>query len=371
MNDDARLAAAREHFLAGVADLEAGRLDAAQARFEQALALVPGRPSVLVNLGHVARRRGDAAGALSMFEQATAAAPDDAEAWTLRGQALQALERHAEALPCYERACRLDPRIALAWTNRAALLADTGRRDEAIACWRKALAHGGDAELIRHALAALTGESTPSAPPRRYVRGLFDDYAASFDAHLVGRLGYRAPAELVEGARILAGGRRFASVLELGCGTGLAGPLLRPLADRLEGVDLSPGMLAKARERGDYDALAEADVAEHLAATPPATHDLVLAADVFIYVGALDAVFAGVTRALTPGGLFAFTAEPCDDGRDLALLPSQRYAHSERSLRALADAHGLRVARLERAPIREEQRRTVDALYAWMRRAPA
>jgi predicted TPR repeat methyltransferase len=50
--------------------------------------------------------------------------------------------------------------------------------------------------------------------------------------------------------------------IDLGCGTGLMGPLLRPYVGRLEGVDLSAGMVQKAKDRGCYDKL---DVGELVA----------------------------------------------------------------------------------------------------------
>jgi len=40
-----------------------------------------------------------------------------------------------------------------------------------------------------------------------------------------------------------------------------------------------------------------------------ASHDVVVAADVFIYVGRIDALCAEVKRILRPRGLFAFSVE--------------------------------------------------------------
>ena len=86
----------------------------------------------------------------------------------------------------------------------------------------------------------------------------------------------------------------------------------------------------------------------------------------FIYVGALEAVFAGAARVLEPGGVFSFSVERADDAHDYRLMPSQRYAHSERYLRALADSHGLTVIKTLAKPIRQDQQQSIDGLYVYL-----
>ena len=293
--------------------------------------------------------------------------PAHAASWLARGESLRFLERHDEALAAFERANQVAPTLAAAWTQRGNILRDQGRLDEARHAFEQALAHQGDPELNRYYLAALSGRDAPAQAPTAYVLRFFDEYASSFDEHLVGMLGYRAPEALVAQVAALAQ-RRFRSALDLGCGTGLCGPLLRPMCDRLAGVDLSPGMLAQAAARGVYDALVRDELVAHLRSTD-ARHDLLVAADVFIYVGALGPVFEGAARALAPDGLFAFTAEAtANESDDVVLLPSLRYAHSERHLRALAAQQGLEVASLARAPLRREQEREVEGLYVILRR---
>ena len=133
--------------------------------------------------------------------------------------------------------------------------------------------------------------------PRAYVARLFDDYAQRFDRHLVEELAYRGPALIAAAIDAAAPGRRFARALDLGCGTGLAGAPLRARVERLEGVDLSPAMLAKARERGLYDALEAADIVDHLRRFG-AAFDLIVAADALAYCGDLQPVFAAAAAAL-------------------------------------------------------------------------
>jgi predicted TPR repeat methyltransferase len=196
------------------------------------------------------------------------------------------------------------------------------------------------AAVIAYLEAAETGAPPPERTTDAYVAALFDVYAATFDESLRGFLAYRAPEVLVEAVRSVLGERGGLDVLDLGCGTGLAGPLLRPFALRLEGIDLSTGMLAKARERGVYDALRAGEITAELAAST-AHHDLIIAVDVLVYFGALEVLFEHVARRLAPGGLFAFTVEK-SDAPGYRLLPTARYAHHLDYLRDRARAAGLR-----------------------------
>ncbi|HEY0825889.1 MAG TPA: methyltransferase domain-containing protein, partial [Ramlibacter sp.] len=251
------------------------------------------------------------------------------------------------------------------WMFRGTVLRELGRPGEAAASWRESLRRGGDATLLGYYLAALEGGEAPATPPRQYVQALFDGYAAGFEAHVLRDLHYDAPQVLVQ--RIASEGRRFREALDLGCGTGLCGVLLRPLAERLTGVDLSANMLEQAHARGVYDTLQQADVLDFLEDSDR-HFDCVLAADVFIYVGALDRVFRALAQRMPTGGVFAFTVEE-STGADLALRPTLRYAHSGQGVRRLAQEHGFRVTAMERRPVREEERQPIPGLFFWLERA--
>jgi predicted TPR repeat methyltransferase len=140
------------------------------------------------------------------------------------------------------------------------------------------------------------------------------------------------------------------------------------LTERLAGVDLSQRMLDKARELGVYDELEHADIVDAVRNTER-QHDLVLAADVFIYVGDLAPIFAAVHRVLIVGGVFCFSAEIAGRASPgFELLPSLRYAHSEHYLREQAARHGFEVLALRRQAMREEQRKTIDGLCVYLTR---
>lgn len=153
-------------------------------------------------------------------------------------------------------------------------------------------------------------------------------------------------------------GREQLAVLDLGCGTGLAGVVFNPLAARLDGVDLSPAMIEKARARNIYDHLQVADL-ETALAQPGPPYDLILAADTLVYLGDLTAVFHGARARLTPDGYFLFTTET-KGGEGFELGPKRRWRHSEVYLRMTAQACGLSVAGLVAATPRHEANQPVE-----------
>lgn len=386
---------AKAFFFEGNALFEKGQLEDAAGRYQAALALVPGRPSVLANLGVTQCRLGRWPEAVATLTQATRADPAHRDAWVALGLSQEALSNWAgaahalqqgvklgastaqiqlslalcllrleqpdEALKALDQALALDPTLAEAWSQRGSVLRDAGQYAEAARCFEQALAHGGDETLHRFYLASVrAGEATPAQPPRAYVEALFDDYAHDFQTHLVQHLKYQAHETLLAPLRV--GGQRFPLVLDLGCGTGLCGQLIRPHADAVDGVDLAQAMVEQARTSGAYRRVEQGDLIGFLRSqTEPA--DLVIAADVFIYVGALDEVFAAVRQRLQPGGCFAFSVELAGEGQELQLRPSLRYAHSLSYVERLAKTHGFRVRQTWQAPLREDQRKPVMGLY--------
>lgn len=352
---------AKDFFVQGIRHFEGGRFEQAQRDFEASLSLVPGRASTLTNLGATYIRLARFSDAAVVLEEATRIDPSDAQAWGHRAMALAETARAADALRCAEEALRRDDKLPAVWTLRGTLLRDAGRASEAADCFREALARGGERQLNGFFLAALGGADAPAAMPRAYAQALFDGYADGFEEHLVEVLKYSAPQVLVQGL----GNRRFDAALDLGCGTGLVGEQLRGRARRIVGVDLSRNMVERARARGAYTEVVQADVVEWLRAAD-ASFDLVVAADVFIYLGRLEDVFAASARVLAPGGVFCFTVELASDAENIALRASLRYAHSRGYVESLARSNGFEITRIEERPIREDQRAPIAGLFAWL-----
>jgi predicted TPR repeat methyltransferase len=260
--------------------------------------------------------------------------------------------------------------FATAWFALGAIRDRLGDRDGAVAAFTEASrADPDDYHGARLQLARLgTGGATP-AMTESYVRRLFDQYAGRYDAALTEHLHYRGPALLRDAVTSalerLGQPMRFASLLDLGCGTGLAGTVFRPFAGRLVGVDLSAAMIARAEAKGDYDRLVVGNLAAFLAdeIAQAAKYDLVLAADVFVYVNDLAPVLADIARVLAPRGVVAFTVET-HSGAGVALLPTLRFAHGEPYLRDVISDAGLQFITLEKATIRTEKNLPVDGLLA-------
>jgi len=356
--------------LMGVLAGQTQRFDEALDWLQRALKQRPDSAPALNNLGNTLANLGRHAEALQAFDRALALRPTDHKALRNRGTALRALGRREDALASFDAALALAPNYAEALVSRAEALVSLQRHDEAVAAFERALPLGKDTELIRYALASLGAQATPPAAPPDYVAALFDGYADNFDAHLQGKLAYRTP-ELLAQALMAQQPPVHSHIVDLGCGTGLCGPHLKPLARRLVGVDLSAAMLDKARATGLYDELIQGDLAPVLRAQP-ASLDIAVAADVFVYIGDLAEVFAAVQARLQPGGLFAFSVEACDDETtDYRLSPTRRYAHSLPYLQRLAAAQGFNMLSSQCQAIRQQADQAVQGWLVVLRRQVA
>lgn len=262
---------------------------------------------------------GDHAAAAELLEQTLDHAPGWAPLWLALAESRERLGRSEDAAFAYERAAALDPSGAL---GVAMHLARIGKRP------------------------------TPETAPEPYVRALFDDYADRFETHLAGPLSYRGP-QLLRCALERLGATHFATVVDLGCGTGLCGAEFRAESMHLTGVDLSPRMIEAARGKAVYDRLAVGSNEDFLRAEPAGSVSLVLAADVLVYTGDLAPILSAVRQTLAPGGRFAFTLQLAEAGT-YRVGTDLRYAHGEAYVRAVALAEGLEIAMLEQAAKRRE-----------------
>jgi predicted TPR repeat methyltransferase len=260
----------------------------------------------------------------------------------------------------------LAPHFATAWFALGAIRDQMGDRDGAIAAFARARdADAEDYHGARLHLARLGAGAATPAMSETYVRRLFDQHAPDFDEALRERLAYRGPELLLSAVqnacRTLSRPMRFGTMLDLGCGTGLAGAAFRPYVDWLVGVDLSAGMVEKARAKGLYDRLGVEDIARFLAAESDAACHLIVAADVFVYVADLEPVIVAAARVLASGSLLAFTVE-AHAGTGVRLGATLRYAHSAATVRSALAAAGLQVLDLSDASTRTEKGAPVAGL---------
>jgi predicted TPR repeat methyltransferase len=342
------------HFF-GVLRAKQGRREEAVQLIKRSLSISPRNPDAWNNLGNVLLAANDTRGAELAYTNATNQRPDYAEAWYNLANLMRRAKRRDEAARCYQRVLALNPRFASAYENIALLFMKIGRADLAAETYRRWVQVEPDNPIARHMVAAYANADTPQRADDAYVAQVFDRFADNFESTLA-RLNYAGPRLLTAAlSEAISFAERKLAVLDAGCGTGLCGPLLRSTARRLVGVDLSAGMLAKARERGVYDELVESELVAFMRAHP-ASFDAVVSADTLVYFGALEEAFAAAAATLKPGGVLAVSleAEPVGSTEKFRLNTSGRYSHTAEYARACLESAGFTVLLIEGGVIRQE-----------------
>ncbi len=292
-----------------------------------------------------------------------------------RGRTYAAEGERTAALDLLMQAVERAPNFASAWFALGEIRAEDGDREGAVQAFRAAIAadpsdrHGAALQLARLGVGEPDEAMTPG-----YVRSLFDQYAANFDAALVQGLGYRGPQLLREALRAAASAQdrpfRFARALDLGCGTGLVGEALRECCEAIVGVDLSPAMAAAARRKGFYAEVVVGDMVAFLARQAEGAFDLVAAGDALVYIADLAPVCRAVAHALGPDGLFGFTVET-HAGAGVVLGKTLRYAHGADHVRTALAAARLTPLVFEPASTRTENGVPVPGLLVLAGRDPS
>jgi predicted TPR repeat methyltransferase len=321
-------------FLAG-ALADRGRIQESLPLYERAIAARPNLAPARQNLAALRLQMGDYEAAIAESRAALALLPAYPLALNTLGVALAHRGRMEEAINALMTALRANPNYAEAACNVGNVLARCGRREEAIAAYRRALEIDPRLDHVAFDLAALGAAAPPPQMPRSYLTTFFNNYAPRFDRHMEA-LRYVAP-RLLANAVLTEGSQQFDEAVDLGCGTGLVGALFRPHVRHFVGVDLADSMIAASRQRGIYDELANEDVVDYLRRRETPV-DLLLAADVLIYFGDLEDLFAAASARMRGGGRFAFSIEATENC-DYWLQPSRRYAHSPNYIRRLAAGH--------------------------------
>jgi predicted TPR repeat methyltransferase len=376
----------------GLACLQLGDLDSAETHYRNALRIEPRAPVTHYNLGVVLQQKRDLAGARRAFETALMQQPKLVPALINLANTCLQLGEIAVAEKYYREALTADANLAEAHQGLASIyqrtrqLADAekhfiaalnanpalddcrldlaelhfnqGRKDAAMDGVNAVLARNPAHELANFRLAQFQGKSDV-AMPSQAVEKLYASMAATFDEHLTGRLGYRIPGLLMSALRgwlddFVRMHARKPNVIDLGCGTGLFGILVRPYAGQLVGTDLSQDMLELASERHVYDQLSKQDVTHYLTLQTTKA-DLIVATDVLIYINPLKPLFTHASTTLSVEGLFAFSTEtPADLIEDFRLESTGRFSHHAHYVERLAAETGFMVTEKIATVIRTE-----------------
>jgi predicted TPR repeat methyltransferase len=247
----------------------------------------------------------------------------------------------------------LMPKHTGAYCGMGNALKYQGKLAEAAACFEEAVKLDPENSSAKHHLAAVTGRTT-EAPPREYVRKVFDHYSPKFEHHVVETLQYKIPCVLRQKFDAISENNpHFKNVIDLGCGTGLAGIEFRGIADRLVGIDISSKMVKEAKKKRVYDVLLVGDMIEFLNDSDE-RYDLFIATDVFVYTGNLKGIFGSVQKHALSKAYFLFSTESCAKN-EYILRPTGRYAHSRTYIQSLATEYDFVVEMCQASGIRKEQ----------------
>ena len=336
---------------AGIEAYRAGRFAAAADLIGRAITASGPMPEFHYNLGIVLKAMGRLKDAAASYQRAIALKPDHVNAHNNLGNVYKALGQTDKARASFAQALTYNPDNTDTHYSLGVLCSELGEKDQAQQHLRRCLA--GDPHDSRGAgilLAHLGMGDTPERTPQAQLLSLYDVRSRFWDQETA----YFAPQLVAEGLRRHAPHARL-DILDIGCGTGLVGTAVRDLANRLDGADLSPAMLEKAKTKAVYDSLFQADLAVFMAGHT-GSYDAVLAAATLIHFGDLKTLFRAVAGSLRAQGLFVFTLFPdeSDAGTDYAIAASTRLAqsgcfrHSVPYLRLLAADTGFAVLELEK-----------------------
>ncbi|MDX1737462.1 MAG: methyltransferase domain-containing protein [Alphaproteobacteria bacterium] len=304
-------------------------LDEAKNIYDMILAQDPNNQEALDWRGEIAIQQDDYELAAKYLQRSKDLYPADFEENCKLGLAYYEISEAEHAVDTLFEAISIDGTDLVSHSNLGKALYDlyaAGMQEKAqkiASIWASNFPEQPDAA---HMGAAVAGFPAPERANDAYVADVFNDFAPDFEQKLE-ELGYQAPEllrNLVE--EIVEPAPKSQTILDAGCGTGLCAPLLSPWAEKLDGVDLSPGMLEKAEERDQYDSLVEEELVTYLRSYLR-HYDLIVAADVFCYFGDLEEAFEAAAQSLKKDGYLTFSLE-CEDVINYALKPSGRYSHA-------------------------------------------
>lgn len=313
------------------------------------------------NLGHCCLKTGDYQAAREHYRNALRFEPNNPELHYNLGVLAETQNHLDHAITHYQNAINLNPDYFAAHHNLGIVFIQKPHIANALSHLNTALALQPDNASLQYKIKSLEQDTSLEKAPSAYIKELFDGYADHYDQHLCEALDYNAPHLLLKISRI----KKVGSILDLGCGTGLCGPVFKPHCGHLSGVDLSTQMLVRAHQKECYDKLYEQDLIEYLEQTTR-HYDLVIAADVLVYFGKLEQLFSLVHQRLHPSGTFLFNIEPSEQ-MPYRIAQSGRFNHYDGYIEQLAQETGFEIIEKQSMITRTQNNEPVHGIGYYLR----
>lgn len=340
------------HFNYALALYDQGDHQEAEIHYKKAATLSAEDPDIHYNRGLNFRRLDQIQKAAESFERAFRLGDHDLDTLYNLGLCYQDLSQFSQAALLYDSILTKDANHLSTLNNYAYLCHKTGATKKAEELYRRLLLLNPEHQAARHMLHSLSGQ-TPDNAPLEYVEAVFDNYAQTFEHSLVEQLSYKTPEGIWQRYCSLFPGDQRDLCLDLGCGTGLAGEQFSPCCKRMIGVDISQKMLTVAEGKNLYDKLIKSDITNYLS-TAQDSPDLIVAADVFTYLGDLEILFQLCYQKIIRGGLFLFSVEESDND-SFTLKGTGRFGHSLQYIRKLSQKTGWTIHDQYSSKLRQEK----------------
>lgn len=330
-----------------------GQLDDAIALHQEALKFDDKNLVAMYNLAFALSEKGSLDTSLELYKKLMQFTPTNIRAICDISQIFIKQKKYDEALQLLENAKSITTEDEHIHLNMGVIYKLKNQYENAEPCLKETLRINPNNSTAQYYLSIVTGDTSVQSSPEDYVTDLFDSYAETFDEQLVGELQYKTPTLIGELVNEHISAENKYNILDLGCGTGLAGIHFTDVSEKMVGIDLSPKMLNKAEERNIYDELISIDIEKYFN-THDFKPDIVISADVFVYIGDIDSIFSCISTAMNNGGVFAFSTEDTTDTDSFLLKDSGRFAHSETYITALSNKYNFSIAEQKSTTIRHE-----------------
>lgn len=335
-----------------IADLEAEKENYTETEkyYKKAAELNPDNVQTHANYANMLCKRKRTLEALEEYRAAVRLAPEQPELSYNLAIILKTLEEYEQALALMFNAFYLAPQHT-DWSLNIAetiILFYAKAPEKALKITENWYNKMPENVVAKHLWASLNGKTADNET--EYNRLLFDGFAESYEQTLQ-NIGYAVVNKIAEIAPNLTG-----KILDLGCGTGLAGAKLKVSANTFYGIDLSAAMLEKAQAKNVYQTLEQADALTYLQQHKN-EFSAIIAADVFCYFGDLQPLL----NAANPAPII-FSIEIDLQAENYKIQPNGRYKHNPQYVENLLKQTGYTAVKSYPLVLRKENGLNVEGL---------